>query len=361
MRGRRVATGLMMVAFVVGGALARAGQQGVGQTPSAFPLSNTIRERGSSVTGALEGWYFDKDGSVRILVGYFNRNIKQELDIPAGPNNRIEPGGPDQGQPTHFETGRQWGVFTIKVPKDFGTKKLTWTIVANGLTNAITLHTQPDYVVEPFEDAANKNTPPKIKFDPSGSIFTGPPIVVAATYSATVNEPLSLTTWATDEGPKINIPEGRGRGRGRAGAGAAAGRAGGDAAAGAAAGAAGGDAAAGAGRGAGRGRGAAGAAGGADAAAAAAAAGGFTPAPPLAISWHVFRGPGAVKFDPVSPRVDIPNEGKATTTATFSAPGDYTLRVQGNDSTGNGGGGFQCCWSNAYVVVNVKPAATGGK
>ena len=30
-------------------------------------------------------------------------------------------------------------------------------------TNAITLHTQADYVVEPYEDAANKNTPPKLR------------------------------------------------------------------------------------------------------------------------------------------------------------------------------------------------------
>src|SRR5713101_5404772 len=122
---------------------------------------------GQSITGAFEGWFANQDGTFSILLGYYNRNTKQELDIPAGPNNRIEPGGPDQGQPTHFLTGRQWGVFTIKVPKDFGTKKLTWTIVANGQTNVITLHTQPDYVVEPFEDAANKNTPPKIKFDPN--------------------------------------------------------------------------------------------------------------------------------------------------------------------------------------------------
>ena len=174
--------------------------------------------------------------------------------------------------------------------------------------------------------------------------------MTAATYSATVSEPLTLTTWATDEGPKINIPEGRGRGRGRGAAGAtgATGATGGDAAAGA-----------GAGRGGRGGRGAAGATGAIGAADA--AAGGFQPAPPLAVSWHVFRGPGPVKFDPVSPRVDIPNGGKASTTATFSVPGDYTLRVQGNDSTGNGGGGFQCCWSNAYVAVNVKPATTGGK
>ena len=62
----------------------------------------------------------DADGSIRLLVGYFNRNTQQEFDIPVGPNNRIEPGGPDQGQPTHFLTARQFGVFTVKVPKDFG-------------------------------------------------------------------------------------------------------------------------------------------------------------------------------------------------------------------------------------------------
>ena len=44
------------------------------------------------------------------------------------------PGGPDQGQPTHFLTGRQWGMFAVKVPADFGTNKLTWTLVANGQT-----------------------------------------------------------------------------------------------------------------------------------------------------------------------------------------------------------------------------------
>src|SRR5262245_33278828 len=93
--------------------IVRAGQQGQGQLPSQFPLSLGLRERGSSVTGAFEGWYRTKDGGTALLAGYFNRNSKQELDIPAGPNNRIEPGGPDQGQPTHFQPGRAWGIFTI--------------------------------------------------------------------------------------------------------------------------------------------------------------------------------------------------------------------------------------------------------
>jgi hypothetical protein len=47
--------------------------------------------------------------------------------------------------------------------------------------------------------------------------------------------------------------------------------------------------------------------------------------------------------------------------ATFGAPGEYILRLEANDSTGVGGGGFQCCWTNVQVGVTVKPAAgTGG-
>jgi hypothetical protein len=341
MRGR-VLAGIATIAIGwSGGALAGAGQQGIGQSPSSLPLTPTIREKGSSVTPAFEGWYYGKDGSQNLLIGYFNRNTKQELDIPVGPNNRIEPGGPDMGQPTHFAPGRQWGVFSIKLPKDFGAKKLTWTIVANGLTNAITLHTQADYVVEPFEDAANKNTPPKLMFREGGPLFTGAPAGIAEKYTATVGAPLTLTVWATDEGAKINVPEGRGRGRGAAARGATPGA--GDAAAGAR----GGDAAAGArGDAAAQGRGGAGRSGAPEFA--------FTPPPPIAITWTMFRGPGAVKFENQKPKVAIDEGGKATTTATFSAPGDYILRVQGNDSTGEGGGGFQCCWTNAHVAVSVK-------
>jgi hypothetical protein len=300
--------------------------------PSSLPLTAPIRERGTSVTPAFEGWYFDKDGTQRVLVGYFNRNTKQEFDIPAGPNNRIEPGDPDQGQPTHFTPGRAWGVFSIKLPKDFGTKKMTWTIVANGFTNAITLHTQADYIVEPFGDAANKNTPPSLKFRPDGPAFLGPPSTIAENYTATVGMPLALNVWASDEGPKINIPEPRSGRGGRGGRGDAAGR--------------GGDAA-------GRGGAAGGRAG--------AATPEFQPPPPIAITWTKFRGPGDVKFDNPKPAIDREANGKSTATATFGAPGEYILRLEGNDSTGSGGGGFQCCWTNAHVSVTVKPSTgTGG-
>src|SRR5712664_1284816 len=111
------------VAGVVAGSLL----VGVGQTQTPLPLEPGARS-GQSVTPAFEGWYPNADGSFDLLLGYYNRNDAEVLDIPIGPNNRIEPGGPDQGQPTHFLPHRQWGVFTINVPKDFGNKKLTWTI-----------------------------------------------------------------------------------------------------------------------------------------------------------------------------------------------------------------------------------------
>jgi hypothetical protein len=310
----RLLAAVLCVGVFIAGAIA-AGQQGTtqvpqgaSQTPAQWPLSNAVRERGSSVTGAYEGWFYDKEGSITLLVGYFNRNTKQELDIPVGPNNRVEPGGPDMGQPTHFLTGRQWGVFAIKVPKDFGNKKLAWTIVANGQTNVITLHTKPEWIVEPFEDPANRNTPPVLKFAPGGSGVNGPPSGIAAAYSTTVGTPLSLTVWASDEGPKVNVPDeprpsARGRGRSE-----------------------------------------------------------DAPPPPISVHWSVMRGPAAaVKFDNSKPKVELDNAGKTTVTATFSEPGDYVLRVQANDPTGEGGSGFQCCWTNAHVKVAVKPAQSSGQ
>ena len=308
MRRRSAVAPLVIALAIVAVCATSASQQGQGQTPSPFPLSNPIREKGSSLSGAYEGWYRSADGSVTLLVGYFNRNTKQELDIPVGPNNRIEPGGPDQGQPTHFLPLRQWGVFSIKVPRDFGNKKLTWTLVANGQTNTITLHTQPEWVLEPFEDSASKNTPPVVKFQPNGPSFTGPPSGVAASFDATLPSPLTVTAWVTDEPAKLSVANAL-----LIAPNAAAGRGG-------------------------SGEGARGSS-------------------PAFVTWSLFRGPGPVTFDSARPAVSATDGGKATTAVTFATAGDYILRLQANDQSGDGGGGFQCCWTNVLVQVAVKPAA----
>jgi hypothetical protein len=264
---------------LTGGALAAA-------TPAATQLPlEPLKDSGQSVTPAYEGWFRNPDGTFSLLLGYYNRNLKQTLDIPVGPDNRIEPGGPDQGQPTHFLPRRQWGVFTVRAPADFGDRKLTWTIVANGRTMAIPLGLNPLYEVEPFKDAANKNTPPVLRFEPRGSPFQGPPRGIAATLAATLAAPVTLTVYASDDA--IVTPDRR------------AGES------------------------------------------------------PVTVTWSIFRGPGLVTFGNARPPVDK-STGKATTMATFAVPGEYILRVQANDVSGEGGGGFQCCWTNAHVKVIVR-------
>src|SRR6185503_1008391 len=170
-----------------GSALVGHGQQ----VPGAPPLPGAPHARvNNSVTPATEGWFRNADGTATIIVGYFNRNQNQVVDVPIGPNNKIEPGGPDQGQPTHFLPNRQWGMFSVTVPTDFGTKKLTWTIVANGQPASITLWTNPPYLVSPFLSEFTGNTPPVAKFDPAGPELTGPPRGIAKTYAAAVGTPL---------------------------------------------------------------------------------------------------------------------------------------------------------------------------
>ncbi|PWU11276.1 MAG: hypothetical protein C5B51_02965 [Terriglobia bacterium] len=251
-----------------------------------------FHDSGQGVTAAYEGWFQNADGTYNILFGYYNRNQKQELDIPIGPNNRIEPGGPDRGQPTHFLPGRQWGLFTITVPKDFGKNKLTWTLVANGQTAAIPAGLDPLWELAPFKDAGD-DTPPTVRFEGAPPVQGPRPVTVS--LSAKMTEPLPLTVRVSDDAKVI---PGMQRPR----------------------------------------------------------------TPPVTLRWSKFRGPGTVTFAnarPPADKVDDPAtgaafNGQATTTATFSEPGEYILYLVANDWTGPGGRGFQCCWTNALVKVSVK-------
>lgn len=324
----------------------------------ALPLE-PLHESGRSVQPSFEGWWQNADGTYSIMMGYFNRNTKEEMDIPIGPDNHIDPGGPDQGQPTHFLTRRHWGMFAITVPKDFGDKKLTWTLTSNGLTTSVPMSLNVLWNINPLHEIGIGNTPPTISFDENGPSVQGPR-AIAAERTAKVGTPLPLTVWAADDNKSLFPGGGAARGGrgGRGGRGAPAGD-------GATA------AAPGAGRGGGRGAAAPDADPNAALIAAAAAAGidadtiaQFLPRGPVSITWSKFRGPGEVKFannkppvqaipDGTIPKKDVFN-GKATTTATFSEPGEYILLAVANDSSGEGGGGFLCCWTNGEVKVSVK-------
>ncbi len=260
------------------------------------------KQFGASVTGAFEGWYNNSDGTRSFLVGYFNRNTQQELDIPVGANNRVEPGGPDMGQPTHFLPGRKWGMFAVPVSKDFTSQdKLTWTLFANGQITSIPLRLNQDYIISPFSEIAVNNTPPVIRFEQNGPGIQGPiaTLANAPNRMVSLSAPLVLTLWVTDD---MKYTTGT-------------------------------------------------------------SAPLSTPRPPVTLTWSKYRGPGAVRFDKGQPPVEkLPSgsdnsafSGKATTNVRFGEAGDYVLHVTANDYSGEGGGGFQCCWTTALIKVSVKP------
>jgi len=266
---------------------ALAGAQAAAQD---IPLA-PVKESGQTVTPAFEGWYKNADGSFSISFGYFNRNAAEQLDIPIGPFNSVSPGEPNQGQPTHFAPRRHWGVFAVRVPADFGDKKVTWTINFRGKTYAISGSLNPKWEIDALVgEVGSGNTPPAVRFDSAGPAARGPGGMFGAPMSAKVGQPLTLTVFATDDGTAVRGIASEGRANA-----------------------------------------------------------------PINLMWFKHQGDGEVTFANAALQAPAP-VGKATTTATFAAPGAYVLRIRANDASGvEGAGHAQCCWTNGFVRVTVTP------
>src|SRR5439155_1042374 len=81
-------------------------------------LSGNIKyNSGQSIQPIFEGWTRNADGGYQLWFGYLNRNHVEEIGVPVGPNNRIEPGGPDRGQPTYFYTRFNRQLFSVTGPR----------------------------------------------------------------------------------------------------------------------------------------------------------------------------------------------------------------------------------------------------
>lgn len=264
---------------------------------------------GQDIQPIFEGWSKNPDGSFAMHFGYLNRNFVEELHIPIGPDNSVEPGGPDRGQPTFFYTRINRNLFSVTVPKDWGTKELVWTVTVRGKTQKAIAWLQPEWEIDPAGGASAggrtdgervRNAPPRI------TIGTVPPI--------TVPDTLTLSADASDDGlPKpgprtrkpavgqetppilqgptdapVNLPDLPTTPGGRASE---------------------------------RPQG-------------------------LTVSWIVWRGPARVTFDPRS----VPaKDGKAVVTATFTKPGTYVLRARAND-------GLLSAYQSVTVEANGPPS-----
>jgi len=248
------------------------------QSPQLPTEISQIRfDSGQSVVPYFEGWIRNPDGTFDLVFGYFNRNWKQELAISIGPNNKIEPNGPDAGQPTYFLPRQRRYVFRVRVPADFGKGELTWTITANG-------HTEKAYgTLLAAEEISERVVMSNGNYDPGQDDPNEPPsIKIASPQTATVGTPLTISATVIDDGlPKprpISSPK---PAAGTGGFGAQVNSSGGS-----------------------RPRG-------------------------LTLSWYQYGGPGKAIFENSGP-IAITN-GQGVTKVQFSQPGTYALRAKADD------------------------------
>jgi len=263
----------------------------------------------------FEGAYEHEDGSISYSFGYLNRNSREPVSIPLGPNNRIEPAQFDGMQPSFFEATRHTGVFTVTVPASMRDGEVWWYIKTDDHEElkvpgrrgklGYTLDTKP----RPAGSLA-----PLASFTPGGAQGSNPMGMMADnTLSVKAGVPVTLSVHTED--PSVRDPNDPRNEK----------------------------------------------------------------PIPLRVSWHKHQGDGMVSYeqhpnseDP-APLTELqirrgqslpgagqtvltPGRGTASVIATFSEPGEYIMRTMidnwdATDSTE----ADQCCWTNLYQKVNVTP------
>jgi len=192
----------MGVVWCAGGWLMQTPLAAQGVVDQIPPEIDIARGSGQSVQPFYEGWEHNRDGTISMWFGYLNRNSEEEVDVPVGQENRFEPLGADQGQPTHFLTNprRRMFVFKVNLPKDWDKeKKLVWTVTAHGKTSAAYGWMQREWEVDNGVREENGNG--IIRSAPHYDPPNQPPVVTGRpAWTIGVGQALKLTASATDDG-----------------------------------------------------------------------------------------------------------------------------------------------------------------
>lgn len=261
----------------------------------ALPLAKDISvPSGQTVTPAFEGWYENPDGTYSIVFGYYNRNGEEVLEVPKGSKNAVTVEGYEPAQ---------WNQ-----PTRFGPGR-HWGVFA--------VRVPEEFDGEVVWTLGNRGKTFEIpgSLDPlwetdaiaGDAMGNHPPKIRFAENAPSAQGPAGIKADPRDArvGEPLSLTvwgsdDGVGAGLMQSG----------------------------------------------------------TEDTPFQVHWMKHSGPGPASFTPVDAEISV-DGGSATTKVVFSEPGEYMLRVRANDASGVVGGGHaQCCWTNAYVPVNVTGDST---
>ncbi len=250
-------------------------------------MLRNLRPSGQPVIPLFDGWYHNPDGTFELCFGFHNLNTAQNVEIPLGPDNVIEPARFDGLQPTHFdevpsEYRRRFCVFTINLEDLEEAPAVVWTLRIGGREYSVPGSSSEHYRMDELEQSSRGNSAPLVRFgvleenERRGRMMA----LDEWTVSTTVGVPVSLEYSVTDPN---GIPLGVTR-----------------------------------------------------------------------VIWGKHQGPGSVAFGIEDTEIETSTLSFShSTTATFSEPGDYLLRLQAVDWDLGNAFGFHCCWTNRYLRVTV--------
>lgn len=331
MSGPSIVGAIVMTTFVGAAAL-----------QAQLPLRPMVpqHETGNRVSPFFEGWYSNPDGTHSLSFGFSNMN-KDTVEIPLGPDNFITPKEFDGAQPTIFPVadgdaddsgggvvpvpsgtvsgadqrggpapgtsdggranrGGGFGPNINRHDRERGSFTVTvpkdfkgdvvWTLKHAGQTWSVPGRSTRNEYMLSWPMAMG-SAPPLVSFKPGGPAGRGPMGIKGTPVRAKVGDPVELTVYAVDDAEHEKEPITVKR----------------------------------------------------------------EARPSMNAAWIPHRTPtGAqVTFEPARQGVTSP-QGKVTTKATFSEPGEYLIRAR-VDAHGNLDSSFanQCCWTNGYIPVTV--------
>lgn len=247
---------------------------------------------GQTVSPFFEGWVANPDGTYTLSFGYFNRNSEEVVEIPLGPDNFIEPAEYDGMQPTSFAPVNYGG---YNGRRERGVFAITVPGDFGDGEVVWTLRMNGEILQVPGRTAS---TAYELSADPM-AMGSAPPTIWFRPGGATGYGPRGVVADETVKaraGVPVEVAFFAADDRSDREEGGV----------------------------------------------------------PLGVTWWKHQGPGTVTFGQRANSIPHGSAGPISTTATFSEPGSYMLRIRvDNHRAPDSAPADECCWSNGYLRVEV--------
>lgn len=272
-----------------------------------YPLATRSTD-GEFVAPMFNGWVTNEDGSTTLIFGFANRNRTTDMDIPVGPNNKLEPAQFQGAQATHFPVYnrggfvgiQERGAFGVTVPADMAGTEVVWTLTSGGNTWSVPGRaTSAAYELSAGESASG-SLRPAIRFSEDGEESVDSVGIYADRKTVSVGESLTLSAMIQDRGNRDGYE-------------------------------------------------------------------GVDPYYALGTYWVMHQGPakpeietpeirGRTRAKEIDGSLTTNDWSEVSTQVSFPEPGDYIIRLRvDNFEAPDSQFDNVCCWSNAYFPVTVNP------